>query len=569
MANEKLLNTRIQLKYDTLTNWEASSFKLKAGEIAIATLGNVRDGSSAGDVNQHPVLFKVGTGNHTFSELPYASALAADVYAWAKKSESEFVNSFLSLADTQGNTIQAKLNAIFATDAELTAAINSLRTELTGNDGLAGLTSRVKALEDDRVTEQELADAVSDAETRVAATYETIANTDLVRNRVKALEDHKDDYKAYADQAEADAIASAKTETENQVKALSDSIKDHASVDSFNDVMTEMAKYQLAGDYATKAEAQGYANAKDSAIAAAKKAGDDAAAALVAYETANNQALADEIARAKAAEAQALADAKAYANDLKDSILGEGISETFDTLKEIQTWIEGDGVNATELSGAIAAEAKVRADEDSRLAGLIDANADAIAALNAADGKVANAAYADKANSLTDAAKEEVKAVKVDNAAHADSADNAAQLGGIAADQYATKAYADQAEADAISAANANTANVIKNYYTKSEADAAFMDSTETDSAIDAKIAALDLGATYEPIGAEGRAKAYADSLAGNYATAAQGAKADSALQEITTTANGGLKVTNKNHIDIDTDVVFVFNCGSASVLVD
>lgn len=569
MANEKLLNTRIQLKYDTLTNWEASSFKLKAGEIAIATLGNVRDGSSAGDVNQHPVLFKVGTGNHTFSELPYASALAADVYAWAKKSESEFVNSFLSLADTQGNTIQAKLNAIFATDAELTAAINSLRTELTGNDGLAGLTSRVKALEDDRVTEQELADAVSDAETRVAATYETIANTDLVRNRVKALEDHKDDYKAYADQAEADAIASAKTETENQVKALSDSIKDHASVDSFNDVMTEMAKYQLAGDYATKVEAQGYANAKDSAIAAAKKAGDDAAAALEAYETANNQALADEIARAKAAEAQALADAKAYANDLKDSILGEGISETFDTLKEIQTWIEGDGVNATELSGAIAAEAKVRADEDSRLAGLIDANADAIAALNAADGKVANAAYADKANSLTDAAKEEVKAVKVDNAAHADSADNAAQLGGIAADQYATKAYADQAEADAISAANANTANVIKNYYTKSEADAAFMDSTETDSAIDAKIAALDLGATYEPIGAEGRAKAYADSLAGNYATAAQGAKADSALQEITTTANGGLKVTNKNHIDIDTDVVFVFNCGSASVLVD
>ena len=40
--------------------------------------------------------------------------------------------------------------------------------------------------------------------------------------------------------------------------------------------MTEMAKYQLSGDYATKAEAQGYADAKDDAIAAAKKAGDDA-----------------------------------------------------------------------------------------------------------------------------------------------------------------------------------------------------------------------------------------------------------------------------------------------------
>ena len=82
--SEKILNTRIQLKYDTLANWNASSFKLKAGELAIAILGNAKDGSVPGDVNQHPVLFKVGTGNHTFAELPFASALAADVYSWAK-----------------------------------------------------------------------------------------------------------------------------------------------------------------------------------------------------------------------------------------------------------------------------------------------------------------------------------------------------------------------------------------------------------------------------------------------------------------------------------------------------
>ena len=83
---EKLLHTRIQLKYDTLANWNASSFKLKAGELAIVTLGEVKDGSAA-KADQHPVLFKVGTGNHTFAELPFASALAADVYAWAKASD--------------------------------------------------------------------------------------------------------------------------------------------------------------------------------------------------------------------------------------------------------------------------------------------------------------------------------------------------------------------------------------------------------------------------------------------------------------------------------------------------
>ena len=33
------------------------------------------------------------------------------------------------------------------------------------------------------------------------------------------------------------------------------------------------------------------------------------------------------------------------------------------------------------------------------------------------------------------------------------------------------------------------------------------------------------------------------------------------AIKQVTTTANGGLKVTNKNKIDIDDSVTFVFNC--------
>lgn len=57
----------------------------------------------------------------------------------------------------------------------------------------------------------------------------------------------------------------------------------------------------------------------------------------------------------------------------------------------------------------------------------------------------------------------------------------------------------------------ANTYQAKGEYYTKSEADAAFTDSTEVDSQIDAKIAALNLGTTYEPIGAEQNAKNYVD----------------------------------------------------------
>lgn len=587
---EKILNTRIQLKYDSFSNWSEKNPLLKSGELAIAYLANSHT-TTTPDNGTHPIMFKVGPGN--FNDLPWASALAADVYGWAKLSENDFVNGFLAMKTTDGTSIQAKLDAVFATPAEVATAVANLKTELTGETGLAGVIARVAAIEADYLKAEHIANMATDAEVAaavkveadraaaaekalgeridgidfvdedelatalnpyaksadVAATYETIANADLVRGRVKALEDHKDDYKAYADTAEADAIAAAKSETEAQVKALSDSIKNHASVDSFADVMTEMAKYQLAGDYATKAEAQGYANAKDAAIKAAKDSADAANAKIDAFMT----------------------------DDAK-------IEGAIDTLVELNKYITDDTKAFTQLS------ARVEDLEDGSVAAKEAEHADTASALDASGIaqvkgiKVDNATNADvaaKASGLNDAGVAAVKAVKVDNATHADAADDASKLGGVAAANYALKtdaqgyantaeanakgyvdqreaaiktayeAYANQAEADAIASANANTANVIKNYYTKSEADAAFMDSTETGSAIDAKITALKLNETY--------------------ATVAQGAKADSALQSIE--VGDGLKVSakadNKQKIEIDDSVVFVFNCGSATELVD
>lgn len=77
---EKILKTRIQLRYDTLENWARNNPVLKAGEIAIATI------PTAAPANKQlpPVMFKVGDGTSKFNELDWASALAADVYDWAK-----------------------------------------------------------------------------------------------------------------------------------------------------------------------------------------------------------------------------------------------------------------------------------------------------------------------------------------------------------------------------------------------------------------------------------------------------------------------------------------------------
>ena len=75
------LSTRITLKYDTLANWNASQFILKKGEVAICSLDT---GETVNQSTPPAVLLKVGDGAHKFSELPWASGLAADVYGWAK-----------------------------------------------------------------------------------------------------------------------------------------------------------------------------------------------------------------------------------------------------------------------------------------------------------------------------------------------------------------------------------------------------------------------------------------------------------------------------------------------------
>ena len=598
MAVEKILNTRIQLKYDSYSNWSTNNPTLKAGEVAIAYLAASQT-TATPDNGTHPVMFKVGPGK--FNDLPWASALAADVHAWAKKNESEFttwVKTLVAPGDINAYTkgeIDSKLSANSTADQKYA---KDYADGLAKNYDPAGKAQELISALDitDAAVAGQYVSAVSETDGLISVTRANLptytlatgtANGTVAFNgadvAVKGLGSA-----AYQNTSAFDAAGSAATakseaiaEAENKVNDLAngavkdntdaiDAIKDHASVDSFDDVMTEMAKYQIAGDYATKADAQGYANAKDSAIAEAKKAGTDAAAALNTYKTENNAAVAlkadksaleTEVSRAKAAEAKALEDAKAYV--------------------------------AGELSGAIATEKSRAEAEEARLAGLIADNAEAIEALNAADGKVANAGHADNADHATNAdnATNAENAKEAEHAESADKATDADKLGGTAAANYLKKAdapgYADILTktaaasayqpkgnyATAAQGAKADTAvqpAALNDYYTKTAADAAFMDASETDDAIDAKITALNLANTYEPKGAESRANAYADSLAGNYATKAQGAKADSALQSIA--AGTGLKVSakanNSQTIEIDEAVVFVFNCGSSTELV-
>ena len=77
------ISTRIKLKYDTLTNWSTANPVLLAGEVAVVAIPTGSE-STVGQVTKPAIVFKVGDGATHFNTLPYASGLAADVYAWAK-----------------------------------------------------------------------------------------------------------------------------------------------------------------------------------------------------------------------------------------------------------------------------------------------------------------------------------------------------------------------------------------------------------------------------------------------------------------------------------------------------
>lgn len=87
---ENVLETKIQLRYGTYSQWMNSDVILMQGEAAICAFptNRVIEGLSNGRPENTPpaIGIKIGDGTHYFSELPWVQAIAADVYNWAKAS---------------------------------------------------------------------------------------------------------------------------------------------------------------------------------------------------------------------------------------------------------------------------------------------------------------------------------------------------------------------------------------------------------------------------------------------------------------------------------------------------
>ena len=149
---EKIINTRVQLKYDTLTNWLASSVILKAGEVAIATIATANSDSG---LTPPAIGIKVGDGNNTFANLNWIQAVAGDVPTWAKEAAGATVKNWIDKAiekipaapSGEGTTTFTSAKLIKSVTQDKGGKITNVTYEDITIDAVSGLTARLEGID--------------------------------------------------------------------------------------------------------------------------------------------------------------------------------------------------------------------------------------------------------------------------------------------------------------------------------------------------------------------------------------------------------------------------------------
>ena len=202
----KTIQTRIKNRLDTLENWSKSGVTLLPGEIALVSVTTRQTDTKTGNVVDVPaVLIKVGEsdgngGSKAFSDLPWLSAKAADVYDWAKKSTIEEVPVTITVDNTNTpgtlggwlktvndrastnaadiSSLNAKVDVSKVSDA-ISTAVDALKTGLT-HTGTQGSNQIVKAVTQENGKVTVSYGTITEAELpNISASKIKVDNTDL------------------------------------------------------------------------------------------------------------------------------------------------------------------------------------------------------------------------------------------------------------------------------------------------------------------------------------------------------------------------------------------------------
>lgn len=287
----KTLKTRIQLKYDTLANWNAvaSTFVPNKGEVCFVEIPT----GDATATTAPTVLFKVGDGTTTWGALKWGSALAADVYAWAKAANKpSYTASEVGVNETAfpglkktGTITGIKMNGV----SKGTSGVVDLGTVITDVSG-----KQDKAVSITGITATTVNEALKELSDRVNGKYSKpeggIPKTDLASGvqaslgkADTALQSHQSVTLATGTNNGTLKITVGGTTTDNvAVRGLKSAAYTESSA------YATAAQGTKADNALPKTEFNTFKSTNDAAIADAKKAGTDAAASLNSYKTAND-----------------------------------------------------------------------------------------------------------------------------------------------------------------------------------------------------------------------------------------------------------------------------------------
>lgn len=289
MAEIKKINTRISLKCDTLAHWSNSSnqFILNKGEVAIAQIGE----KDIANKQLPPIMFKVGDGEHTFNELDWTSALAADVYDWAKAATPQAIINEARKGLIGADSVVKTLNGL---KGELTLSGDDtyFSFESAGSTITLKLSEAAAAVLGSGITADKVAkyDGYEATINSVKATAEGKQNPIKAGTHVTIGADKVTINALWPTATDAGYEGIGKVGTVTGVKMNGGAVKnpDGTGVVDLGTVVTDVSGKQ---DRAIEIEGI-TAKTVEGALSEAKKAGTDAAAALNTYKTNNDAALA-------------------------------------------------------------------------------------------------------------------------------------------------------------------------------------------------------------------------------------------------------------------------------------
>lgn len=327
----KTLKTRIQLKYDTLANWNAvaSTFVPNKGEVCFVEIPT----GDATATTAPTVLFKVGDGTTTWGALKWGSALAADVYAWAKAANKpSYTASEVGVNETAfpGLKKTGTITGITMNGASKgTSGVVDLGTVVTDVSG-----KQDKAVSITGITATTVNEALKELSDRVNGKYSKpaggIPKSDLASGVQTSL--------GKADTAlQAHQKVTLESGTKNGTLKLTvnGTATDNVAVTGLGSAAyTDSAAYATSAQGAKadkalpKSDFDSFKTTNSAAIADAKKAGTDASSALNSYITSN-----DAKVSANASAISALQEA------MKSGVTFKG---KLDKLPDASTYSNGD-----------------------------------------------------------------------------------------------------------------------------------------------------------------------------------------------------------------------------------